>query len=88
MDKKEKIKNDLITFLKKGNPLIEKIVNLPMNESLVEKGFVDSFGIIEIITYFEKKYKITIDDKEITKEKFGSINKMVGIVFDKIKKSG
>jgi acyl carrier protein len=88
MDKKEKIKNDLITFLKKGNPLIEKIVNLPMNESLVEKGFVDSFGIIEIITYFEKKYKITIDDKEITKEKFGSINKMVGIVFNKIKKSG
>ena len=88
MDKKEKIKNDLITFLKKGNPLIENIVNLPMNESLVEKGFVDSFGIIEIIIYFEKKYKITIDDKEITKEKFGSINKMVDIVFDKIKKSG
>ena len=86
MDKKEKIKNDLITFLKKGNPLIEKLVHLPMNDSLIEKGIIDSFGIIEIITYFEKKYKITINDKEITKEKFGSINKMVDVVFDKIKK--
>lgn len=86
MDKKEKIKNDLITFLKKGNPLIEKMVQLPMNKSLIEKGIINYFGIIEIITYFEKKYKITINDKEITKEKFGSINKMIDVVFNKIKK--
>ena len=39
-----------------------------MNKSLLELGYIDSFGVIEIISYFEKKYKISIQDNEITKE--------------------
>jgi len=83
---REKIKNELLSFLKKGNPLINKEKNLPMNKSLLELGYIDSFGVIEIISYFEKKYKISIQDNEITKEKFGSINKMIALVSEKIKK--
>ena len=84
MDKR-KIKTDLIDFLKKGNPLISNYKQLPFNKSLVELGLMDSFGVIECIIYFEKKYKIAIEDNEITKEKFGSINKMVDLVYTKIK---
>ena len=83
---REKIKNELLSFLKKGNPLINNEKNLPMNKSLLELGYIDSFGVIEIISYFEKKYKISIQDNEITKEKFGSINKMIALVSEKIKK--
>jgi acyl carrier protein len=46
---------------------------------------MDSFGVIEVITYLEKKYKISVDDDEITKEKFGSFNKIVNLTFYKIK---
>ena len=82
---KKNILEDLLIYLKKGNPVLLKMKKIPLNQSLVELGYLDSFGVIEVITYFEKKYKISINDNEITKEKFGSINKMVNLVFEKIK---
>jgi acyl carrier protein len=84
MKKQNNIEKNLIDFLKKGNPLIKKLKLIPKDKSLVELGLVDSFGVIEIIGYFEKKYKIKIKDSEITKEKFGSINKMTKLVQEKI----
>ena len=84
---KDTIKSDLLSFLKKGNPLIANQKSFPYNKSLVELGLMDSFGIIEVITYLEKKYKISVNDNEITKEKFGSFNKMVNLTFNKIKKN-
>jgi acyl carrier protein len=78
------ILKDLIDYLKKGNPLIRNRKNIPLDKSLLELGLIDSFGVIEIITYLEKKYKIKINDNEITKEKFGSLNKMSKLVSEKI----
>ena len=78
------ILKDLIDYLKKGNPLIRNKKNIPLDKSLLELGLIDSFGVIEIISYLEKKYKIRINDNEITKEKFGSLNKMSKLVSEKI----
>ena len=62
------ILKDLIDYLKKGNPLIRNRKNIPLDKSLLEMGLIDSFGVIEIISYLEKKYKIRINDNEITKK--------------------
>ncbi len=78
------ILKDLIDYLKKGNPLIRNRKNIPLDKSLLEMGLIDSFGVIEIISYLEKKYKIRINDNEITKEKFGSLNKMSKLVSEKL----
>ena len=78
------ILKDLIDYLKKGNPLIKNRKNIPLDKSLLEMGLIDSFGVIEIISYLDKKYKIRINDNEITKEKFGSLNKMSKLVSEKI----
>lgn len=77
--------DDLLNYLKSGNPLLKNKKKIPLNKSLLELGLIDSFGVIEIISYLEKKYKIQIDDSEITKEKFGSIEKMAKLVLNKIK---
>jgi acyl carrier protein len=84
MTNKKTIEKDFVEFLKRGNPLIKNLKIIPKDKSLVELGLVDSFGVIEMIGYFEKKYKIRIKDNEITKEKFGSINKMIKLVSEKI----
>ena len=55
---KEIILKDLLIYLKKGNPIISKLKKIPLNKSLVELGYLDSFGVIEIITYFEKNIKL------------------------------
>jgi len=81
---KNKIIRETLSFLKLGNPSL-KAKKIPLNSSLLKLGLVDSFGVIEIVTFLEKKYNISIDDKEITYAKFGSINKMAILVLKKLK---
>ena len=50
---KDTIKSDLLSFLKKGNPMIAKQKSFPYDKSLIELGLMDSFGVIEVITYLE-----------------------------------
>ena len=57
---------------------------VPLNESLVELGYIDSFGVIDLVTYLENKWKVKIENAEITKEKFGSISKMINLVYSKL----
>ncbi len=80
--KQEKIISGILDFLKLGNPSIKK-KKIPLNKSLMELGYLDSFGIIELVTYLEKKYDIKIEDNEITLEIFGSIEKMADLVIKK-----
>jgi len=78
------VENDLIDYLKKGSPIMSKLKNIPKEESLVELGYMDSFGIIDLVTYFENKWKIKIENEEITPEFFSSINKMIKLIERKI----
>ena len=80
---KKKISDELLKYLKMGNPLIANLKKIPLNESLVELGYLDSFGVIDIVEFLEKSQKVKIHDDEITKEKFGSINKMVNMIYKK-----
>ena len=73
--KKDKVFDLLITYLKKGNPSLSKIKEIPLDKSLVELKQADSFGVIDTVTFIENKWKIKTEDEELTKEKFGSINK-------------
>ena len=80
------IEIDLLQYLKRGNPILANMKSVPMDKSLVELGYIDSFGIIDLVTYFENKWKVQIENEEITKDKFGSINKMVNLIHFKLAK--
>ncbi len=84
MTSKDNVRNEIIQYLKTGNPLIAKLKEIPLDESLVELELMDSFGVVDIVTFLENKYSITIEDSEITKEKFGSINKMSALIVEKL----
>ena len=80
---RDEIRLEIEKYLRAGNPIFAEIDNVPLDESLVELGYMDSFGVIDIVTFLEGTYSIQIMDEEITKEKFGSINKMAELVFVK-----
>lgn len=84
MKKQNEIIDTIIDYLKKGNPIYNDMKEIPLDKSLVELGYMDSFGVIDIVTFLEGNYSIKIEDEEITKEKFGSINKMAKLVEEKI----
>ena len=80
----KEIEEDLIRYLKNGNPNLSNMKAMPMDKSLVQLGHIDSFGVIDLVTYLESKWKVKIENKEITQDQFGSINKMVNLVYKKL----
>ena len=56
---------------------------IPRDQSLLELGILDSYGVIELVEFLEAEWSISIADEEITKEKMGSINKMATLIAEK-----
>ena len=83
--KKEKIKFEITKHLKKESPVLSKLKKIPNDKSLLQLGYIDSFGLIGLIAFIEKKFLIKIKENEITLEAFSSINKICDLVYKKIK---
>ncbi len=47
---------------------------------LISSGFVDSFSMVSLKVFLEKKFDIKIPDEEATPEAFDSVNKIVDLV--------
>ena len=47
---------------------------------LISGGIVDSFSMVSLKVFLEKKYKIQIPDAKATPEAFDTVNKIVALV--------
>lgn len=83
-NKKDSIEKILLKYFTNNFPDIKKLKNIPKDKSLVELGYLDSFAVIDMVTFIEKEWNIKIEDNEITKKYMGSINKMVALIKQKI----
>jgi len=52
---------------------------------LISGGFVDSFSMVSLKVFLEKKFKIQIPDDKATPEAFDSVNKIVILVNEYLK---
>jgi acyl carrier protein len=50
---------------------------LTRDESLLERGVIDSTGVLELVGYLEKTYGIVIEDEELIPENLDSIERLV-----------
>ena len=47
---------------------------------LISSGIVDSFSMVSLKTFLERKYKISIPDAKATPEAFDTVNRIVAVV--------
>ena len=78
------IRASLIEYILKNHVSPYDAANIPLDESLVELDVLDSYGVIELVSFIESNWAIKVLDEEITRDKMGSINKMVSLVLSKI----
>lgn len=57
--------------------------NVSNHESLLENGILDSLGILEVVTFVENEFQITVSDDELQPENFASIALMSAYVESK-----
>ena len=53
--------------------------------SFLEEGVIDSTGILELVSFLEEEFNITIEDEELIPENLDSINYVVSYLKTKIK---
>ena len=54
--------------------------NLRANTSFEEKGIIDSTGMLDLILFLEETYSIKIEDNEVVKSNFDSLEKIAQYV--------
>lgn len=52
-------------------------VRLSGDDSFIERGIIDSTGVLEVVNYLETKFGITLNDDELTPENLDSVLKIV-----------
>jgi acyl carrier protein len=50
------------------------------SESLLDRGIIDSTGVMEVIGFLEENFSITVDDSEMLPENLDSIDRIANFV--------
>lgn len=54
------------------------------NDSFLEKGIVDSTGVLELVAFLEENFRIKVNDTEMTPENLDSVEKISDYVTKKV----
>jgi acyl carrier protein len=53
---------------------------LKNDESLLDRGVIDSTGVLEIVLFLEEEFGVKIKDAEMLPENFDSVDNMVAFI--------
>ena len=57
-------------------------------ESFMEKGIIDSTGVLELLEFVEDKFKIIVEDEEVIPDNLDSLNKITSFIERKLRNVG
>ena len=64
-------------FLKE-NFMLDEAVKIEEGTSFMDNHILDSTGFIELITFIEERYGVTVGDEEMVPENFDSLRNIAG----------
>ncbi len=80
----DNIKQKLKVFIREKFLIRYKAAALDDNDSFLEKGIIDSTGVLELVNYIEDTFSIKIEDEELIPDNLDSLNKLEIFIKKKI----
>jgi len=77
------IENEIRKFIVE-NFILDGENNLSNEDSLLEKGVIDSTGVLELVAFIEEKYQFKIKDEELIPENLDSIKNISQFIQNKL----
>lgn len=77
-------KRKLNVFIRDKFLLGNKGVILNDYDSFLEKGIIDSTGVLELVNFIEETFDIKIDDEELIPDNLDSLDKLTNFITKKI----
>ena len=82
----EQIRQSIKKFILENILFEDKEDILNYDDSFLKKGILDSTGILEVVSFIEEKFNISVDDEELIPENLDSVNNLTRFVNEKIGK--
>ena len=80
---KEQIRQKIEQFITQQF-IFDQKQKLGKDDSLMSTGTIDSTGILEVVTFLEEHFAITVEDEEMVPGNLDSINKISDFVARKL----
>lgn len=74
----EQIQEQLVFFLQ--NEIFDSSVQIGADTDLFETGF-DSFSLVKLIVFIEKKYNLQIPEEKLTEETLRDVNRISELIY-------
>ena len=74
------LKNVIIDYVKREYLEEDAEEEVTENTPLISSGIVDSFSMVSLKTFLEKKFNIKIPDDKATPEAFDTVNNMINLL--------
>jgi len=75
--------NEIRNFIVDNFLFGDTTVTLGEDDSLLQKGLIDSTGILEVVQFIEEKFGIAVEDDELVPENLDSISAIARYVMRK-----
>jgi acyl carrier protein len=82
----DSIEHRIHTFLLEKFPLARK-AGVGRDTALLEKGILDSLGILDVVSFLESEFSMVISDDELLPENFQSLGTLSTFAMKKTGKS-
>ena len=76
----EDLKKMIIDYVKREYLDEDSEEEVDENTLLISSGIVDSFSMVSLKTFIEKKFQIKIPDDKATPEAFDSVNNIIKLI--------
>jgi acyl carrier protein len=67
-----------------SNFLFDQSVDLEPDDSLLDKGLIDSTGVIELVDFLEERFGIKVEDDEVIPANLDSVRSVAKYVVKKL----
>ncbi len=80
----ETLRKDLREFIVESFLLGDDSEELNDTDSFMQKGIIDSTGVLELAAFVEEKYEIKVEDEDMVPANLDSIENLAGFISGKM----
>ena len=78
------IENKIKTYIAKNLLFSGDEFKYSNDASFLEEGIVDSLGVMELVSFVEDQFGVSVDDQEITPDNFDSVTRLAAYIQHKL----
>ena len=80
MEVTDKIRSFILDTILAG----ARVGALDDDDSFLEKGIIDSTGILELVSFIENEFKIEVKDEDLVPDNFDSVSRLTSYITRRI----